>query len=578
MAKTIIAASLARPERWDDSTSYAGGTSETEVDRLLLLTPFREMKPEAFPQRLPLRGILRHDTRIRKYTSGEIVVRQGDYGTSAFLILSGEVRVVLKPELPPRVLGRKEATPPSFFKVLGQFWNSKHSETRTAHELKGDDDVAASQDDDGEVKVFLQDIPRVLNKHQTATIGPGEFFGEISALGRIPRTATIFCEKDAELLEIRWQGLRDLLKYDKYLKLRIDQIYRERALASHLLKMPMFKKLSPENLQKVIDEATFLTFGEYDWSGEYKRLAKAGTDGSAPKEPVIVQEGDYVNGLVLVRAGFARLSQKFGRGQRTLNYLGIGRSYGFDEIAHNWRNKENNVPFQFTLTAIGYTHVIVIPTQIIEELVLPGMRAKELPPLIAKKDADQGEPEPDNREAAARIGPDMMEFVAEHRFFNGTATMLIDLERCTRCDDCVRACASTHNNNPRFLRHGPINGKIMVANACMHCVDPVCMIGCPTGAIHRNSFEGEVVINQSTCIGCQSCANNCPYDAIRMVDIRDPNGELILNKDNKTILKATKCDLCVDQFGGPACERACPHDALIRLNMNDLDLFAKWLK
>ncbi|MDB6025913.1 MAG: hypothetical protein JWM68_2136 [Verrucomicrobiales bacterium] len=572
----MITAPSPRPERWDDSTSFGNGLSDEEVDRLLSVSPFREMEPDAFPKRLPLRGILRHDTQIRKYKAGEIVVRQGDYGTSAFLILSGEVRVVLKPELPPRVLGRKETVRPSVFKVLSQFWNSKHSETRKPYELKGDEGVASRQADDGHVKVFLQDVPRVLGKHQTATIGPGEVFGEISALGRVPRSATIFAENDAELLEIRWQGLRDLLKYDKHLKARIDQVYRERALASHLLQMPIFQKLSPENLQKIIDEAEFLTFGEYDWSGDYKRLVKSGAASSAPKEPVIIQEGDYLNGLILIRAGFARLSQKYGRGQRTLNYLGSGQNYGLDEIAHNWRHKEDALPFQYTLTAIGYTHVIVIPTNLIEELILPTFPEKSLPPLIPKKTADKL-PERNNA-AAAQIGSDMMEFVAEHRFFNGTATMLIDLERCTRCDDCVTACASTHNNNPRFLRNGPINGKIMVANACMHCIDPVCMIGCPTGAIHRNSFEGEVMINQSTCIGCQSCANNCPYDAIRMVEVRDTDGEVILDAESKSILKATKCDLCADQFGGPACERACPHDALVRINMNDLRTFAKWLK
>ncbi|MBA4146906.1 MAG: 4Fe-4S dicluster domain-containing protein [Verrucomicrobia bacterium] len=566
-----------KPQRWDDATSFGGGLSDAEVDRLMTLSPFREMDQETFPKRLPLRGILQNDTRIRKFSKGEMVVRQGDYGTSAFLIMSGEVKVVLKPELPPRILGRKEAERPNIFRIFSQFWNSKHPETRKPFELKAGDEVSARQADDGELKVFLQDIPRILDQHQTATIGSGEFFGEISALGRIPRTATTFCEKEAELLEIRWQGLRDLLKYDKNLKMRIDQIYRERALASHLLKMPMFRNLTPENLQKVIDEAEFRTYGEYDWSGDYKKLVKAGAAEGAPKEPVIVQEGDYLNGLVLIRAGFARLSQKFGRGLRTLNYLGVGQSYGFDEIAHNWRKKEESLPFQYTLTAIGYTHVIVIPTNLIEELVLPTLPPKAWPALIQKKEEAAPTVEK-NKAAETRIGPDMMEFVAEHRFFNGTATMLIDLTLCTRCDDCVRACASTHNNNPRFLRNGPTNGNVMVANACMHCVDPVCMIGCPTGAIHRNAFEGEVVINQSTCIGCQSCASNCPYDAIRMVEARDTKGRLVLDKEMKGILKATKCDLCVDQYGGPACERACPHDALVRLNMNDLDSFAKWLK
>ena len=132
-------------------------------------------------------------------------------------------------------------------------------------------------------------------------------------------------------------------------------------------------------------------------------------------------------------------------------------------------------------------------------------------------------------DAGARIGPDVMEFLTEHRYFNGTATMLIDLDRCTRCDDCVRACASTHDNNPRFLRHGPTNGRIMVANACMHCADPVCMIGCPTGAIHRSLSVGSVVINDLTCIGCGSCANSCPYDNIRLVAIRELDGRPVLD-------------------------------------------------
>jgi Fe-S-cluster-containing dehydrogenase component len=181
-------------------------------------------------------------------------------------------------------------------------------------------------------------------------------------------------------------------------------------------------------------------------------------------------------------------------------------------------------------------------------------------------------------DAAEMIGADMLEFLTENRFFNGTASMMINLDRCTRCDDCVRACAAAHDGNPRFLRQGPISGKLMVANACMHCVDPVCMIGCPTGAIHRDAFGGQVVINPSTCIGCKACFNNCPYEAIRMVEIRDEQGDILLDREAKPILKATKCDLCLEQITGPACQRACPHGALARVNMHNLDAFANWLK
>ena len=44
------------------------------------------------------------------------------------------------------------------------------------------------------------------------------------------------------------------------------------------------------------------------------------------------------------------------------------------------------------------------------------------------------------------------------------------------------------------------------------------MIGCPTGAIHRESATGVVMINDDTCIGCGTCAASCPYENIRMVE------------------------------------------------------------
>jgi Fe-S-cluster-containing dehydrogenase component len=118
----------------------------------------------------------------------------------------------------------------------------------------------------------------------------------------------------------------------------------------------------------------------------------------------------------------------------------------------------------------------------------------------------------------------------------------------------------------------------MVANACMHCEDPVCMLGCPTGAIHRSAQGGQVVINDDSCIGCTSCANNCPYDNIRMVEIRDAKGDFILDEvAGTTVMKATKCDLCMEQPGGPACQRACPHDALVRMNMRHRETLSRWL-
>ena len=104
------------------------------------------------------------------------------------------------------------------------------------------------------------------------------------------------------------------------------------------------------------------------------------------------------------------------------------------------------------------------------------------------------------------------------------------------------------------------------------------MIGCPTGAIDR-TLEGVIKINDVSCIGCATCAIACPYDNIRMVPIRDDKGAILRDKQTHVpINKATKCDLCEDQLGGPACQRACPHDALVRMDMRDFDALTHWVQ
>lgn len=574
MSSYSTAPGLQRPKRWD--SPFSEDITDADVQRLLRLAPFKDMNPESFPRNAPLADILHNDGRLRVYKDGEIIVRQGDYGTSAFMVLSGSAEVVLQPDLPPSVVGRREPARRGIFKAIAQLWgNAKEDEVERAMDRRR---LGAD-----EQHVFLQDIPVILNQHRTATIHAGSFFGEIAALSRMPRTSTIFARgPSTELFEIRWQGLRDLMRNDARVREYIDGIYRERALSTYLAEIPFMKYLSEEAKQHVMAATQFETYGDYDWSGEYKKLAQAGTAAVA-KEQTVASEGDYPNSVIMIRAGFARMTQRVGDGHRTLNYLGSGRTYGFEEIAHNWRKPDQHVPLQYSLRVLGYTHVLVIPAAVIEEHVLPAMPANQLPPLIEQESQDTSSPfvvpsAAKADEVAPAVGADLMEFLTQNRFFNGTETMVIDLDRCTRCDDCVRACASTHDNNPRFLRHGPIHSNIMVAQACMHCADPVCMVGCPTGAIHRDAFEGEVVINPATCIGCTTCATNCPYESIRMVEQRAPDGEILVASDARPIFKATKCDLCIDQYGGPACERACPHDALTRMNLNTLDELAGWLK
>ncbi|MBM3262862.1 MAG: 4Fe-4S dicluster domain-containing protein [candidate division Zixibacteria bacterium] len=571
---------MARPQRWD--SPFDPEMTNEKTDRILSIPPFSEMDPSRFSPAASLRDIIRNDTKITSYQPGDIVVREGDYGNSAFFVLSGTLRVVLD-HMPPEVLGRRATRRKGFWEVLAQTWNPrKGTEVRDLSTYTPLSSGKGRRGSGTSTRIFLQDIPGVLNEHRTAQLETGAFFGEIAALGRIPRTATVFADGPAELLEIRWQGLRDLRARVDDLKQHIDRLYRERSLNIHLRETPIFRHLSEEALTEIANETLFETYGNFDWHTSYKTLVGTSASHRLDHEPIIVEEGHYPNGLLMIRAGFARVSERFGNGHRTRAYLGRGQTFGFEEIVHNWRS-HRQIPFRHTLRALGYVDILHVPATAIEHHVLgsdpehPFLPAHLMPAPIETTPTTPVSLEQATRQQTADL---VLELLVENRFINGTATMIINLDRCTRCDDCVRACAATHDNNPRFIRHGQQFGRYMVANACMHCADPVCMIGCPTGAIHRNAVQGQVVINDTTCIGCATCANSCPYHNIRMVEIRNEQGAFVLDSHTHApILKATKCDLCADQItGGPSCQRACPHDALRRIDLhNNPESLIDWI-
>lgn len=547
---------LSRPQRWD--VPFGDDMSDADVSTLLARPELAGIKAENFPAHVALRGILRNDARIVAFEPGDLIVREGDYGNSAFLVLSGDLRVVLTPSLPREQLGRLPTRNKGVLAALAQLWqNRRVPEVRDPARYRALRERARVDGDQARARIFLQDVPRVLDEHRTETLSAGDVFGELAALGRVPRSATVFAETGARLLEIRWQGLRELRRYDPGWKQRIDENYRRNALTTHLQAHPLFASLAPDVLQAVAERVKFKTYGSFDWHVSYKQMRQGGhaADDQMPvEEPIIVAEGSQPDGVYLVRAGFARLSKQLGSGRRTLTYLGAGDQYGLAETYAAWKTGQPTRLSQ-SLTALGYVDVLRVPSHVLAKYVFPNLREPPAPSLTIERPIEDDA---------------FVEWLVEERWINGTQTMLIDLERCVRCDDCVRACASTHGGNPRFIRHGPALDRWMVANACMHCRDPVCMIGCPTGAIHRHETAGVVVINDDTCIGCGTCANSCPYDNIRLVEIADRAGEALVDGAGKPIVKATKCDLCVEQPGGPACARACPQDALRRISANTL--------
>jgi len=184
---------------------------------------------------------------------------------------------------------------------------------------------------------------------------------------------------------------------------------------------------------------------------------------------------------------------------------------------------------------------------------------------------------------------------------DGTNLLVMDMDLCIRCGNCSLACHKVHGQS-RLMRHGihiarPVKPNsrsiqhVLSPSVCLHCQDPECLTGCPTGAIARFS-EGQIDIDRDTCIGCGDCATQCPYNAISMIPKKapalQPLGFLGTLKswlslapqakppevtDTKDLL-AVKCNLCADTKLNPkgaktaaySCQENCPTGALVRVN------------
>ncbi|NOZ86523.1 MAG: 4Fe-4S dicluster domain-containing protein, partial [Deltaproteobacteria bacterium] len=132
-------------------------------------------------------------------------------------------------------------------------------------------------------------------------------------------------------------------------------------------------------------------------------------------------------------------------------------------------------------------------------------------------------------------------------------TVKFDAQLCIRCKRCLVACAVENSKSKNlfeaiFEEPAPqprlkvvLNGRVAAVTACRHCDAAICIANCPTGAMHRDTPDGPVVIDKDRCIGCGNCVLVCPYGAPRL----DIAGERI-----------DKCDLCierVEQGLEPAC-------------------------
>jgi len=166
--------------------------------------------------------------------------------------------------------------------------------------------------------------------------------------------------------------------------------------------------------------------------------------------------------------------------------------------------------------------------------------------------------------------------------------MVIDIDKCIGCGNCVRACAvenkvpegyfrtwieryhipdwqqetapevdSPNGGKDGFSDNLPLGGKsFFVPKLCNHCSDSPCTQVCPVGATFC-SPDGVVLIDEKYCLGCRYCVQACPYGC-RFID------------PVKNV--ATKCTLCYHRITKgltTACCEACPTAARVLADLKN---------
>ncbi len=158
--------------------------------------------------------------------------------------------------------------------------------------------------------------------------------------------------------------------------------------------------------------------------------------------------------------------------------------------------------------------------------------------------------------------------------------LLVNVDACIGCHACFVACKEENQVAPGIAwnRIDRVEDRKALRihyfrTSCQHCENPACLAACPTKAVHKGKF-GEVLVDQSKCIGCQRCLAACPYGAPQFNTEgvtsywpdKTPLVERVLEAhQTRTPGKAEHCTLCSHRLKDgrkPACVEHCPTGAL----------------
>jgi cGMP-dependent protein kinase 2 len=405
------------------------------------------------------------------------------------------------------------------------------------------------------------------NPAATVPIEQGSIFGEVGLISGRRRGATIRAAEPVVAVELSRTAALKLLATSPGAARAVTAISIERQL------LQMFGPgISREDIAPLV-------------AGAEVMQARAGQ--------VIVTEGADDKDVFIIRSGSMIVEKDIGGRPVFLSYLPAGSYFGEMAVIDGSARTA-------TVKAAIKSEVIRLPGAEFLALLdrVPGLQARALKEMASRRATNAFiESRKGAFGGALDLYSETAQFLVDNGIGEATDVLLIDEKLCIGCDNCEKACADSHDGLSRLDREaGRTYAHLHVPTSCRHCEHPHCMADCPPNAIHRGP-DGEVFIDD-TCIGCGNCQRNCPYGVIRM-DAKPPKkpsllqwllfgagpgpGEAPYGWRKKEAEKqgapeaklAIKCDMCAGIDGGPACVRACPTGAAIRVSPDKFLTFAK---
>jgi CRP-like cAMP-binding protein/Fe-S-cluster-containing hydrogenase component 2/thioredoxin reductase len=385
-------------------------------------------------------------------------------------------------------------------------------------------------------------------------LGQGAIVGEVGLISGRKRSATVRASAGSIIIEIPRNAALKLMATNSAAKREITRIVTERMLRG------IVGSATDDDLKELLETAEV-------------QNVKAGQ--------ALITEGDEGYDIFIIRQGSMTVEKAIGGKPVFLRYLPAGSYVGEMALIDGGRRTA-------TVRAAIKSEVIKLNGDAFRKLLAskPVLLAKLKEEMSSRKQmSDYVEARKDGYGGAVQMYTDMAGFLVSEGIGEATDVLLIDEKLCVGCDNCERACADSHEGLSRLNREaGRTFAHLHVPTSCRHCEHPHCMADCPPNAINRGQ-DGEVYIND-TCIGCGNCQRNCPYGVIRMAKPPPKKPSLFSwlffgkgpgpgEPDHKwtdgkvsseTPKKAIKCDMCSGIEGGPACVRACPTGAAIRVS------------